>query len=480
MDVYYLLLSKAPVGDSPEAVQYWEAKLSGIESALTSLAGIIDNFDHLPQAVQEQFKGLFAGIRQQSEAAGSERVVLEGDYKVALISDLHMYEGFKVGREEVIDPATGKNERLLDIHNIFTDMVDKIIAAGCRCCLITEPYETACPTPNETAFFQYNTMRLAEYMPVIIEPGNHGISKNPKDASALESMKGRDNVYVVERPTILYQEGLTLNDKPSGTWPQRDCAKIFVLPFPSKAIINGQGEGKTIEELTQLVSAKLKLQLKKWRLELDPAVPNILLAHITVEGAIGAENPDIVKYNPCLHPDDLAGFDFVGLGHLHFHQYVSENGLYGGSPERFDFNDEGNQKGFVIATFKGENKELDIEFIETAAREFCTLDPQFFDNENWQGTLQPRTIYRIKGEVSKEEYEALHPKLAAFPYPLLNKLSVKRTIRVRDERISDDVAEIDALKAYLESNLDMTPDLAEIILKQYGELMESPELLAAA
>ncbi|MGD1076181.1 MAG: hypothetical protein ABR903_08935, partial [Thermodesulfovibrionales bacterium] len=216
------------------------------------------------------------------------REVFDGNYRIGHMADLQVDDEFTVAGRIIIDPQTGMNERLLDIHNCIAHAVEALIDRGCRACLIAgDLTETPHPSPNVQRYLQKNLTRLAEHMPVFVEPGNHGLSKNPKDSTALEFLKGRKNIFVVEEPTVFYQEGMNVSTRPSENWPQKDCAKIFVLPFPSKAIVNGSAEGKTIEELNKMVSDRLRVYLHSFRAELDPVVPNILMAHITVAGAQG-------------------------------------------------------------------------------------------------------------------------------------------------------------------------------------------------
>jgi len=123
-----------------------------------------------------------------------------------------------------------------------------------------------------------------------------------------------------------------------------------------------------------------------------------------------------------------------------------------------DFNEEGDEKGFNLVTM--EKRAPLIEFIETPARQFQTLSPEFFAQPDWISMVEPRTIYRIKGEVTKDEYEALKKHLKAFPVPILNKLTVKRDIRVRDDKMTEDIKEDEALIGIISNALWLTaPDL---------------------
>lgn len=439
--------TKAPEGDTEEANLFWERKLEQIENALADLES---GYENLPANIREQLDGLLHAATGSVESReGGKREVLGGTITFGHIADIQMCEGFTTAGRLIIDPETGKNERLLDIHRCLDYAIDTMVEKGCRVIFVAgDLTETEKPTPNEQGFLRVSLEKAARKCPVIAILGNHDLSKNPKDACSLEFLKGRHNIYVIERPSVLYLEGDTVNETPSETWPQPDCMKIFVLPFPSKSIAGGEAEGKSIAELNKLVSNKLRVVLESFRSEIDHRVPNALLAHITVAGAEGATNDQMLMFDPNLLPLDLAGFDYVALGHLHKFQRVGENAYYSGSIDRMDFNEEEDQKGFIIGTFEG--KDAMVEFIETPARRFETLTPEFLESPIWEEQVDERTIYRIRGEVAKEQYEALKPLIREFPVPLLNKLTVKREVRVRDIGMTDELKEEDALARYLD------------------------------
>ncbi|MBI5641121.1 MAG: hypothetical protein HZA17_11910 [Nitrospirae bacterium] len=465
--------TKAPSGDTAEALAYWEERLGRIENALNDLDDVAGMYEFLPDAIRKQVEGLAVGVGN-SLCENSGRTALQGPVKIGHLADLHVSETMPSGGKIVIDPQTGMNERLLDMHRCISFAVDRMIGEKCRVALITEPTETHQPTPNEERYLLASILRLTENgIPVIVEPGNHGISKNPKDSSALAFLQGRPNVFVVEKPTVLYLEGNTLSMTQSESWPQPDCAKIFVLPFPSRAILNGRVEGLSIEEQNKAASAALRTIVSAFRGEIDSRVPNILMAHLTVIGATGAENPEMTKYDPHLYPEDFEGFDYVALGHIHIHQRVAANAYYAGSVDRNDFNEEGDDKGFIMAAFEG--RTPNVEFIRTPAREFKTLTTEFFNDPDWESKVDPETIYRVKGEVLKEEREALRPFINRFMEitPLLYKLTVKREMRVRDEKMTEDLKEEDAMRRYL-SQKGYDENFINLCLQTFNEAVGEP------
>ena len=393
------------------------------------------------------------------------KMVPDVEYRIAQIGDTQICERFTMGGREVIDSQTGMNMRLLDIQRCLEFAATRMIDEGCRLCIHTgDVFEHFSPTQNEVGYLQATLSRIATHMPVVMIAGNHDLPRNPRHASALEFLKGRTNIHVIERPAILYQEGLTISDRPSPAWPQQDCAKLFLLPFPTKAAGTAETANMSAEELNTMVSAQLRVIVEAFRAEIDPMVPNILALHLTIADNSGAVTPQMLKFDPWLYPEDLRGFDHVAVGHIHDFIRLSDNAYYSGPIERYGFDEETAKTGFLVITFKG--RQPDVRFIDTPSRIFRTIGPEFFDREDWADVVDPETVYRIKGEVSREEYERLKALVALFPVPLVNKLTVRRLIRVRDKAMAEDMRDEDALRRHFE-RLDLDEDVANRCIEEH-------------
>jgi len=104
----------------------------------------------------------------------------------------------------------------------------------------------------------------------------------------------------------------------------------------------------------------------------------VLAGHLTVSNGIfsGSEKTAIVGSDPIFLPSQLAlsAFDYVALGHLHRHQQLSDHPaiVYAGSPERIDFGERNDTKGFCLVSI--ENKQTGYEFIKTPTRNFIQLE----------------------------------------------------------------------------------------------------------
>ncbi|KPV48174.1 nuclease SbcCD subunit D, partial [Kouleothrix aurantiaca] len=111
--------------------------------------------------------------------------------------------------------------------------------------------------------------------------------------------------------------------------------------------------------------------------QLDPAIPAVLTAHGTIDGAtLGAERQIMLGKDLILPRSFVAlpGIDYVALGHIHKHQTLGEHPpiVYAGSIERIDFGEEREDKGCVIV--KLERGNTSWQFHKLAARPFVTVD----------------------------------------------------------------------------------------------------------
>ena len=86
-------------------------------------------------------------------------------------------------------------------------------------------------------------------------------------------------------------------------------------------------------------------------------------------------------------PSQLAikPFDYVGLGHLHRYQNLNPSGhpaiVYSGSPERVDFGERKEDKGFCLVTIY-DKQRTEHEFIKLPTRKFVQIDVQIEEDSN--------------------------------------------------------------------------------------------------
>ena len=104
---------------------------------------------------------------------------------------------------------------------------------------------------------------------------------------------------------------------------------------------------------------------------LDQEKINVLCLHGDVE------NPQDDHFLTSLKTLKKLNFDYIALGHIHKHQFLSETIAYAGNIEPFDFS-EGDDKGIIIGTLK----PFRAQFRKTNKRHFVTLTLKINDNDD--------------------------------------------------------------------------------------------------
>jgi len=124
----------------------------------------------------------------------------------------------------------------------------------------------------------------------------------------------------------------------------------------------------------------------------------------------GSERRAIYGNDPVLLPSQLAvaPFDYVALGHLHRHQNLNTGGypavVYCGSPERIDFGERKEEKGFCLVTIQEKNK-TSYEFIKTLARPFLQIDHHLkADKNQTEQLLDELKKHNLEGAIIKIKY----------------------------------------------------------------------------
>jgi len=141
---------------------------------------------------------------------------------------------------------------------------------------------------------------------------------------------------------------------------------------------------KTATEITDYLSGRMVQIIAGLAAELDPTIPAILAGHLTVASGIfsGSERRAVYGTDPLFMPSQLAisPFDYVALGHLHRHQNLNPSGrcpvVYAGSPERVDFGERKEPKGYcdVKIAVEGGVKKTEYTFVELPVRPMIQID----------------------------------------------------------------------------------------------------------
>lgn len=242
-----------------------------------------------------------------------------------------------------IDPVTGLNTRVLDTMHCIEHIVDVAIREQIDVLLFAgDLFKSRRPSSAQHRLAAEQFARLKEEgIEVVAVPGNHD-----------QSIAGTALDVYVETSAMAAEVG---------GYHHADRYSIACMPWGCNAVPASCAKGD---------------------------YPRILLGHLTITEAVldSGYSADLTGETTfpvsAFSPDD---WDYVALGHIHGHQ-VFHNGrlpiVYPGSPDRCSFNEENQTKGYVIGeVWPG---GADIEFRETPARRFQTLNIYIQDNGSFQ------------------------------------------------------------------------------------------------
>jgi len=323
-----------------------------------------------------------------------------------------------------LDPATGLHSRLLDFLRVFDFIIDTAISRPVDLVLFCgDAFRSREPSPTLQCLFAERIIRLAEAeIPAMILPGNHDLPPLPGRRSALEiyPILNVPGVEVVTQPRLLRIA--------TASGP----LQIASLPAGSKG---SESETGTIDLVKALAT------------QVENDCPAILAGHVAIKGAkVGAETTLTLGREVLLPREALLQpeFCYIALGHLHRFQDLNPGKqpplVYCGSPERVDFSEETEPKGFVIATIN--DSEVNYEFVETPARRFVTVDLHLEAGESTLEVLEAiaerevanavvKVILRSEDDIPADEQEIRRAlETAAWTTPITREVE-KPAARLR-------------------------------------------------
>lgn len=291
--------------------------------------------------------------------------------KLLHFADLHL-GAENYGRME---PTTGLSSRLTDFLRAFDQVVDYALdeANGVELVIFGgDAFKTRDPRPTYQRAFARRIRRLSQGgLPVVLIAGNHDLPTAANRAHAVEIFDTLSvpHVYVSSKPEWFRIE------------MESGPMQVVTLPWVTRNALLTREEYKnrSLEEVNELILERL-IQIVEGEngliSQLDRAVPTVLVAHSTVQGAVYGSERSVMLGNEVLLPPSLVrhpAWDYVALGHIHKHQvlYESPPVVYAGSLERIDFGEEKETKGFVVAEIERGNARY--EFHPVDARPFVTV-----------------------------------------------------------------------------------------------------------
>lgn len=378
-------------------------------------------------------------------------------------SDLHL------GAEDYggLDPQTGLSTRVGDflrsldtlVEHALADEVDLVLFCG-------DAYKTRHPNPTYQREFGKRMRRLSKAgIPVFLLTGNHDLPLATGKANTVEIFDTLDVPSVVV--------GSRLSSHLLETKGGR--VQIVAIPWPirSQLVTKEEYRRHSLDDINTVLADAIESLVKEAIQNLDPEVPAILAAHVTVFGASYGSGHSPMLGQEVVIPLSLVAnpaFDYVALGHIHQHQVLRNADppvVYAGSMERVDFGEEQEDKGFVVVEL--EKGRADFEFIPLPVRAFLTIDVDAKGADPTAQVLEAIAAHEIENKVVR-----LIIRTTADKEPLLKDADIRKALRdaFYVATVSKDVERPVRLRLGERNYEEMTP---REILERYLLVKQVPE-----
>jgi len=409
--------------------------------------------------------------------------------KIIHFADLHLgVENY--GR---IEPSTGLSSRLHDFLAALDELVDYALEKRVDLVLFCgDAYKTREPSQTQQREFAKRISRLATAgIPVFLLTGNHDMPNAIGRATATEIFDtlAVKNVYVANRPE-------TYKIPTAG-----GTIQVVALPWLRRSSLLSREDTKNlnIEQVNQRMQEALTQVIGSKAASLDPTLPAILAAHVSVGTArAGSETLMSIGQEPVLLLSNIAlpAFDYIALGHIHKQQVLSESPpvVYAGSLERVDFGEENDEKGFYVVDIlpvgKDNKRRVSFEFHPVKARRFLTISVNIAADDTDPASV---VLAAIAAQAEKAR-DAIVRLNISLPSSLEGQLrnndirealkethfftiarEIQRETRLRmGNRTAEEVTPLDALKAWLESQ-KVPPERQKVLLEYGQKLIQGQE-----
>ena len=286
--------------------------------------------------------------------------------KLVYTADIHI----NAGRWGRLDPGTNRN----DAHN----SAYRCWMAVCQYVADTKPdafmvggdlFANARPSPESQEMVADGLKLVPCSVPVIIVPGNHEYLGLPaRHRHVLRHYAELPNVTVFDEPALhTLTNGVQLGSVP---WPRR--------PHLVSELDLGTQNPDGIDDMVAALTVEAIGGLAE---RVDPSRPAILFGHATIGDAVvgsakrGSEmSIRAVFHEPVLPIEavDEEPWSASLWGHIHKAQTMGQRSRYVGSPDRIDFSEEGEEKGFAVVDIAADGT-VTVETVPTPARRFRTV-----------------------------------------------------------------------------------------------------------
>ncbi|MGA7669947.1 MAG: exonuclease SbcCD subunit D [Nitrolancea sp.] len=258
-------------------------------------------------------------------------------------ADLHL----GIDNYGTLNPRTGLSTRIDDFLRSFDAIIDAAIERNVDAVLFAgDAFKNRDPSPTLQRMFAARIRRLAEAeIPTVLLSGNHDLPSIAARATAI------DIYETLAIPHIHPARSIDVINLPT----KSGALQVVTLPWIPRNTLaaNEELRGLTTDEQMRRIGEIVADTMREMTSDLDRSLPAVLLGHLSIEGArLGSEQSIMLGRELVLSPEELSvdAFSYVALGHIHRHQSVGTHPpiVYAGSPERVDFGEERETKGYVL------------------------------------------------------------------------------------------------------------------------------------
>ncbi|HEY7588943.1 MAG TPA: metallophosphoesterase [Thermoplasmata archaeon] len=264
-------------------------------------------------------------------------------HEIVCTGDVH--EGLSF--EFRIDPETGISERAMDLHGNFAKAAKWAIDHQASLfCILGDLFDRTHVAPVFRELVRRDVIEpLGEAgIEVWILAGNHDQPRRIARSTSLDDYRGYPHVRVFREPTVETRE---IGGKRVG---------FVLLPYlhPEQVVEQIQRKlGKDVprEEAYEAARRLWKAWIENRAAELKDADLRILFGHFEFQGVRYASTApaEIVPHDFTFTRDMLPdSVDLAVFGHIHMHQALYGKVVYTGAPERIDWGERVDPKGFLV------------------------------------------------------------------------------------------------------------------------------------
>jgi exonuclease SbcD len=281
--------------------------------------------------------------------------------------------------------------RMQDFLDAYDELVEYALAERADAVIFAgDAYKSREPSQTHQREFARRIRRLSEAgVATFLLVGNHDLPSAEGRAHALEIYRtlGVPNVYIGDASMLGGGRRPVVMETRAGP------LQVAFLPWPqvSRWLANHPDAGSlTIDQQMQQVEDEMGRLIADEAAAIDPAIPSILTAHVSINDWLVRENAGSEKWMtvgtaPTMLKSALCdgSFDYIALGHHHNRMDLKLNTpcFYAGSMQPVDFGEEGQDKGFMVFDVDPSRRAGDRlrgsgapQFRKVRARRFVTVE----------------------------------------------------------------------------------------------------------